>query len=156
MHGKQVNQSSDELRVTPFCALPRDRASAPRGQTHTSTQQRSHPPRSVRHSLGVAPKQAAGVSQCQGRILGSRNFEDATSSTSVEGLFQCRGSSEFQPRTESFVRKISHTQERMHMCSLRALKSPTILCAALLSCSKNKKMSTVSGVGVITAICFQM
>jgi len=58
VHGKQVNQSSDELRVTPSCALPRDRASAPRGQTHASTQQRSHPPRSVWHSLGVAPKQA--------------------------------------------------------------------------------------------------
>jgi len=64
VHGKQrVNQSSDELRVTPSCALPRDRASAPRGQTHASTQQRSHPPRSVWHSLGVAPKQAvcAGI-----------------------------------------------------------------------------------------------
>ncbi|KAJ8001224.1 hypothetical protein DPEC_G00192110, partial [Dallia pectoralis] len=54
---------------------------------------------------------AAGVSQCQGRILRSQNFEDATSSTSVEGLFQCRGSSEFQPRTSpSFGKYAMYTK----------------------------------------------
>ncbi|ROI16557.1 hypothetical protein DPX16_22676 [Anabarilius grahami] len=37
----------------------------------------------------VGAFQPLGVSQCQGRILGSQNFQDATSSTSVEGLFQC-------------------------------------------------------------------
>ena len=36
-----------------------------------------------------------GVSQCQGRILQSLYFKDATSSNPAEGLFQCTGSLEF-------------------------------------------------------------
>ena len=70
-------------------------------------------------------KGTKGVSQCQGRMLQSHYFKDATSSSPAEGLFQSPGSLEFYRARRSLQRDIS----RQHMSRLRGLKIPTMLCA---------------------------
>ena len=64
-------------------------------------------------------------SQCRGRLLQSHYFKDATSSSAAEGLFQCPGCLEFYRGRRISLRDIS----RLHMCRLRGLRIPTMLCA---------------------------
>ena len=69
--------------------------------------------------------ESLGVSQCRGRILQSHYFKDATSSSPADRLLQCPGCFEFYRGLNPSLRDIS----RLHMCILRGLKIPTMLCA---------------------------
>jgi len=69
--------------------------------------------------------ETVGVSQCRGKLVQSHYFKDTTSSSAAEGLFQCPGYLELYRGRRTSLWDIS----RLHMCRLRGLKIPTMLCA---------------------------